>query len=313
MVLYSLSGGGTSAPLFPSTSIASAFQVDNINRDVPDRAVSLLSFSLVIVFLHMLAELRVTQVVCKYVTIVLRIFSEIKVFFGVFALGILFFSLAIEHILRGRASGWFPNATNGTDISNSTDKDGVEFPRNFLGAITSTYFIMGGRYDPVNEELSESTNWALHIMIVIYFFFTVILMLNVLIALINNGFSKGEGNWKLVWLENRLRYVESAENMTYRIPGFRQTYDYFPREIYYTATEEQVKEYMDKMGTSEESTETYERTKESSDDSKSREVTNPELDALTRNVEAQFNIFQQMMDEQVKKGFEEMLKRLKET
>ncbi|KAF9387897.1 hypothetical protein CPC16_006796 [Podila verticillata] len=62
------------------------------------------------------------------------------------------------------------------------------------------------------------------------------------------------------------------------------------------------------MSTSEESTETYERTKESSDDSKSREVTNPELDALTRNVEAQFNIFQQMMDEQVKKGFEEMLK-----
>ncbi|KAF9390666.1 hypothetical protein CPB97_008729 [Podila verticillata] len=299
--------------------VASVFQVDNINKDDPDRAVCLLSFSLVIVFLHMLAELRVIKVVCKYVTIVLRIFSAIKVFFGVFALGILFFSLAIEHILRGRAAGWFPNATNGTDISNSTDKDGIDFPRNFFGAITSTYFIMGGRYDPVNEELSESTNWALHIMIVIYFFFTVILMLNVLIALINNGFGNGEGNWRLVWLENRLRYVESAENMTYRIPGFRQTYDYFPREIYYTATEEQVKEYMDRMGTSEkrtetyESAETYESTKDPFDDSKSQDVTNPESDALTRNVEAQFNIFQKMMDEQMKKGFEEMLKRLKET
>lgn len=83
-----------------------------------------------------------TRVVCKYVTIILQIFSEIKVFFAVFALGILFFSLAIEHILRGRASGWFPNATNGTDSSNNTDKDGIDFPKNFFGAITSTYFIM---------------------------------------------------------------------------------------------------------------------------------------------------------------------------
>lgn len=70
---------------------------------------------------------------------------------------------------------------------------------------------------------------------------------------------------------------------------------------------------MKRMGTDEESTETYESTKDSSDNSKSQDVTNPESDALTRSVEEQFDIFQQMMDKQVKKGFEEMLKRLKET
>lgn len=89
-----------------------------------------------------MAELRVIRVVCKYVTIILRIFSEIQVFFAVFALGILFFSLAIEHILRGRAIGDFPVPMNGTDTSNSMSADGIIFPRHFLAAITSTFFIM---------------------------------------------------------------------------------------------------------------------------------------------------------------------------
>ncbi|KAG0334512.1 hypothetical protein BG000_008286, partial [Podila horticola] len=197
--------------------VASIFQLVNIKEGNPDRAVWLLSFSLVIVFLHMVAELRVFRPVCKYVTIVLRIISDIKIFFAVFALGLLYFSLAIEHVLRGRSSGVFRVRVPSDDIdtSNSTNPDGFDFPRHFLGAITSTYFIMGGRYDPVNEELKTGDNWALHIMIVIYFFFTVILMLNVLIALINGGFDKADGYWHLVLLENRLRYVESAENMSY--------------------------------------------------------------------------------------------------
>ncbi|KAF9415427.1 hypothetical protein BGZ94_000102, partial [Podila epigama] len=101
----------------------------------------------------------------------------------------------------------------------------------------------GGRYDPIDNELSEDSNWALHIMVSIYFFFTVIVMLNVLIALINGGFNKGEVNWRLVWLENRLRYVESAENMSYHVPGYRQAHDWFPKEIYYTATKKQVDDY----------------------------------------------------------------------
>ncbi|KAF9312352.1 hypothetical protein BG003_006380 [Podila horticola] len=103
------------------------------------------------------------------------------------------------------------------------------------------YALRGGRYDPVRKEPSEGPNAAMQVILVIYFFFTVILMLNVLIALINSGFNQGDGTWRLVWLENRLRYVESAEEMTYHIP------DWFPREINYTATKEQVVEYENKM------------------------------------------------------------------
>ncbi|KAF9338157.1 hypothetical protein BG006_009532 [Podila minutissima] len=286
---------------------ASFIQLDNINENNPLRAGWLLSFSLIIVFLHMLAELRVIRVVCKYVTIILRIFSEIQVFFAVFALGILFFSLAIEHILRGRAIGDFPVSMNGTDTSNSTSADGIIFPRHFLAAITSTFFIMGGRYEPVANELSREENWALHIMIVIYFFFTVILMLNVLIALLNIGFSKADGDWHLVWLENRLRYVESAENMSYRIPGFRQTYDWFPREIYYTATPEQVQQYNERMPQDEEETGSYESTLDNTHKSR---VPNPDA-MIQKNVKDHLNTFQKQMDDQMKKHLDGFLKQIK--
>jgi hypothetical protein len=98
-------------------------------------------------------------------------------------------------------------------------------------------------------------------MMMVFFFFTVIVMLNVLIgkslrvsvvialvpfleaysllclgpsltlhssvfvffilcvALINNAITDGDQSWQLDWMEYRMRYIESAENMTYDIPG----------------------------------------------------------------------------------------------
>ncbi|KAF9568609.1 hypothetical protein EC968_002871 [Mortierella alpina] len=103
----------------------------------------------------------------------------------------------------------------------------------------------GGRYDSVTDEFDEQ-EWSFHVMMIIYFFFTAILLLNVLIALINVAFEVGDNNWRLVWLENRLAYVESAENMTYHIPGFRQAHSWFPNEIYYSATISQVRDYQTK-------------------------------------------------------------------
>ncbi|KAF9312351.1 hypothetical protein BG003_006379 [Podila horticola] len=135
---------------------------------------------------QLISDFRVFQVMCKYLTTVIRVIVEIRVFFMVFALGTPCFEAV--------------PATAAT----TTD---------------------GGRYDPVSKELSEGSNPGLQAMMVIYIFFTVILMLNVLIdniafriSLINGGFNHGEGNWRYVCLENRLRYVETAEEMSYHIP-----------------------------------------------------------------------------------------------
>ncbi|KAF9944452.1 hypothetical protein BGZ70_004633 [Mortierella alpina] len=101
---------------------------------------------------------------------------------------------------------------------------------------------MGGRFDPIEKEL-ESENWAFHAVMAVYFFFTVIIMLNVLIALINKAFTKGDDDWRLDWIESRLHYIELAENLSYHIPGFRQTHNWFPNEIYFAATAKEVEEY----------------------------------------------------------------------
>ncbi|KAG0030133.1 hypothetical protein BGZ81_003001 [Podila clonocystis] len=215
-------------------------QMINISQKNENGATWDLSFSIVIIFFHMISELRVLEGVCKYVAIAIRVLGEIRVFFGIFALGILSFTIAIQHVLRGRAVGELAGCSSDSN-----------FPCNFFEAITSTFFIMGGRYDPVSKELDASATGVLdaplQIMMLIYFLFTVVLMLNVLIALINIGFIKGEVIARLLVLENRLRYVEIAEEMSYHIPGFRESSNWFPREIYYTATGAQVSEYEDKV------------------------------------------------------------------
>ncbi|KAF8928013.1 hypothetical protein BGZ58_009945 [Dissophora ornata] len=104
--------------------------------------------------------------------------------------------------------------------------------------------IVGGIWDPVSDDFAEK-QFGFQLMMALFFFFTVILMLNVLIALINVAFANGDDGWRLR-TESRLRYIESAENMSYHIPGFRQTYNYFPREIYFSATPQQVHEHRNK-------------------------------------------------------------------
>jgi hypothetical protein len=100
---------------------------------------------------------------------------------------------------------------------------------------------MGGVWDPVSDDF-KSDNFGFHMMMVLYFFTSVVLMLNVLIALINVAFNKGDDGWRLTWIEWRIRYIEAAENMSYHIPGFRQTYDFFPDEIYFSVPHKQWQE-----------------------------------------------------------------------
>ncbi|KAK3843851.1 MAG: hypothetical protein J3R72DRAFT_440090 [Linnemannia gamsii] len=188
---------------------------------------ALLSFSVLFIFLHFLFELRVNKSVCHFVTIIIQIFEKIKIFFFIFAGGILAFTIAILHLLQ---------SCKGDDCPTS------EFPSNFLRAMSATYFFMGGIYDPISP-LFNSDRVAFHLMMVVFFFFTVILMLNVLISLISLAFSDGDETWRLTWIENRLRYIESAENMSYHIPGFREEHNWFPKEIYYSATPQQVRDY----------------------------------------------------------------------
>ncbi|KAF9339784.1 hypothetical protein BGZ91_004716 [Linnemannia elongata] len=185
-------------------------------------------YQLLIISGH-LFELRVAKSVCHFVTIIIQVIKTIRVFFFIFAAGLLGFTIAILHLLRGC-------------VNSSCSHLSEDFPTNFLEAISAVYFVMGGRYDPFDNDF-KSGGFAFHFMLVVFFFFTAILMLNVLIALINLAFNDGDQTWRLTWLENRMRYVESAENMTYINPAFRETQSCFPSTVFYSATPQQVRNY----------------------------------------------------------------------
>lgn len=71
------------------------------------------------------------------------------------------------------------------------------------------------------------------------------------IALINHAFDDGDKTWELDWLQNRMRFVESAQNMGYDLEGaidvlqYQMIFNthYYSETIYYTATTLQVREY----------------------------------------------------------------------
>ncbi|KAG0309425.1 hypothetical protein BGZ98_002613 [Dissophora globulifera] len=193
----------------------------------------LLSFSVLAVFVNMLYELRVNMMVCKYVTIIQRAVGEILAFFVIFGVGIATFTIAILHVLHACPAG------------SCTRDPTSQYPTQFFGALTSTFFFLAGRFGPINDELS-SEDWGFKVMMIFCYLFTNIVMMNVLISLFSMTFIKGDDFWRLTWLECRLRYIESAENMSYHIQGFRDSHDYFPKEIYYTAEPLKVNAFFEK-------------------------------------------------------------------
>ncbi|KAF9284641.1 hypothetical protein BGZ68_004516 [Mortierella alpina] len=202
-------------------------------EDNPSGYTKTLSFAVLVVSLHVVFELRVFKSVCKWVSIIQLPVAGIRAFFLIFATGIVAFTIATLHVLKA------------CPLSGVCEKRVSRFPVNFMGALSATYFFMGGRYDLVAGEF-ETEGWEFHLVMAVYFFFTVIVMLNVFIALINVAFNMDDENWRLDWNESRLRYIEAAENMSYDIPGFRQSHNWFPKEIFYTATLQEVRAFREK-------------------------------------------------------------------
>ncbi|KAF9361006.1 hypothetical protein BGX34_007377 [Mortierella sp. NVP85] len=204
----------------------SVCQIVNILTDNNHGNISVLSFSVLFVALHFMFELRVNKSVCHFVTIIIRTLAKIQVFFVIFAAGIVAFAIAILHLLRGS-----PVHKLDQDYLDNN----VTFPGDFYQAIATTYFYMGGIWDSASEDFHNG-NFAFQTLMMLYFFFTTILLLNLLISLINVAFDDAAETWELVWMENKLRYIERAETITYNIPGYRESSSWFPNEIYYSAT-----------------------------------------------------------------------------
>ncbi|KAI8594414.1 hypothetical protein EDD21DRAFT_428026 [Dissophora ornata] len=120
---------------------ASIDQLVVISKRDPQGNTRALSFSVLVVFLHMVFELRINQSVCKFVTIIKVAVYETGVFFILFGVGILAFAIAILHLLRSCPyEGCAPSKSSNS--SNSSNSSKSEFSTNFFTVLFNTYFFM---------------------------------------------------------------------------------------------------------------------------------------------------------------------------
>ncbi|KAF9953189.1 hypothetical protein BGZ72_005614 [Mortierella alpina] len=184
-----------------------------------------LSFIVPLIGLQFLFELRVNKAMCRFVTIIVGIVSDIWIFFVIFFVSNVAFGTAILHLCK-------------SIHNDSTSK----FPANFYLAITSTFFFMAGRFDPISVEFDKGY-WELHLMMVLYLFFNIIILVNVLIAIINVAFSSANTHWQLVWQKHRLGFAANAEELVKSVSFKAPKKHDWPQEIYYTVTPSQRRAY----------------------------------------------------------------------
>ncbi|KAG0306024.1 hypothetical protein BGZ98_003087 [Dissophora globulifera] len=211
-------------------------------------ALRALSFSMVIIYIHIIFELRVFKNVCKVATIVVNILLEIPAFFLILAIFILSFAHSINHLteVNFRAADCPPDIDSAAPPS-ICNAQRSEFPKNYLQAVSATYFFMTGDYGPVATSLTDG-HWTSQLMVGLFFFLTAVLMMNVVIALMNGVYSEAVITAQQTWLRNRVELVASAENLSYFLPYFQDQFDYFPKYVYYTATHKEVEDYQKKYG-----------------------------------------------------------------
>ncbi|KAF9333443.1 hypothetical protein BGZ91_011251 [Linnemannia elongata] len=164
------------AAVFALPLAGSIVQILNIVNMNEKGDISLLSYSVLVIFLHCLFELRVKKNICYFVTIIL----EITGIWGSFG-------------------------------------DSLEL---------------------------EGRSWSFDLIMVIYVILMALISLNILIALMNDGFKDAKNTSTAAWMQFKLAHIEEAESITYNIPGFRKAYEWkVPDVIYYTATLQQQEEY----------------------------------------------------------------------
>ncbi|KAG0021946.1 hypothetical protein BGZ80_001378 [Entomortierella chlamydospora] len=201
--------------------------------------ISALSFGILALYLNLLFELRVLKPLGIVVNIILNIARSIVWFFMVLTLFLVSFTLALQHLLHTRQ--YRQNCIIGENTCDLQDYPG-EYPRNFFMALIDTYFFLAGRYDPVASSLTSGST-SFRIMMLIFFIFTAILLLNILIALMNDGFELSKKQGEVAWHKQLSDVIAEVER--FLMPKkYHKKSDYFPSYIYYYASEQEAENYV---------------------------------------------------------------------
>ncbi|KAF9357797.1 hypothetical protein BGX26_003058 [Mortierella sp. AD094] len=173
----------------------------------PDQ-IPALSFAILAIYVNMLLELRIFKPLGIVVNIIFNIGRKIVWFLLILTLFLVSFTLALQHLLHTRR---YHLACIIGDTQDCPLKDYPgDYPPNFFEALTDTYFFLAGRYDPVASSLTEGST-SFRIMMLIFFMFTAILLLNILIALMNDGFELSQKQGEVAWHKQLSEVIAEAE------------------------------------------------------------------------------------------------------
>ncbi|KAG0235330.1 hypothetical protein BGX31_004268 [Mortierella sp. GBA43] len=194
-----------------------------------------LSFAILFLYLNILFELRVIKQLGIVVNIILNITKGITWFFLIVGLFLISFTHALLHLLHTRRY----QPCSEKEYCETDFPDG--YPQTFSRALFTTFFFLGGRFDSVESSLNKGTT-SYGIMMVTFYFFTTILLLNILIALMNDAYNESKDQGQLAWLKQWSEVISEVE-IFMMTKTARQNRNYFPDYIYYGASEQEAELY----------------------------------------------------------------------
>ncbi|KAF8920945.1 hypothetical protein BGZ58_004209, partial [Dissophora ornata] len=180
-----------------------------------------------------LFELRPIKQIGVVVNIILNIAEKIIWFAVIFAIFIIGFTQALLHMLHTRKE-----VPCGDNCEGGVFQD--DYPTNFLSALSATYFFLAGIYDPVSEPM-EGGGVSFHIMMTIFFTFTSILFLNILIAVMNDAFNESKEQGEVAWLKQWSEVIADMEFIFFSRERYNGNYS--PDYIYYGSGEKDANDY----------------------------------------------------------------------
>ncbi|KAG0307214.1 hypothetical protein BGZ98_000788 [Dissophora globulifera] len=208
--------------------------LDEITRtDRGPSQISWISFAVLAYYLNFLFELRAVESLGTVVNIMIKIAKRIVWFALVFVLFLVGFTHALLHLLHTRK---YDDCKTDDPMRPCAPEDFPDtYPSRFFPALSSTYFFLAGRYDPVNNAL-DSVVPSVHVMMCIFYTFTAILFLNILIAVMNDAFNDTTKQGQIARLEQWSEIIAEAESIFLDNSRLMNS-NYFPDYVFYGGNE----------------------------------------------------------------------------
>ncbi|KAG0328436.1 hypothetical protein BGZ99_005301 [Dissophora globulifera] len=195
--------------------------------------ISWISFAVLAYYLNFLFELRAVESLGTVVNIMIKIAKRIVWFAIVFVLFLVGFTHALLHLLHTRK---YDDCKTDDPTRPCAPEDFPDtYPSRFFPALSSTYFFLAGRYDPVNNAL-DSVVPSVHVMMCIFYTFTAILFLNILIAVMNDAFNDTTKQGQIARLEQWSEIIAEAESIFLNNSRLMNS-NYFPDYVFYGGNE----------------------------------------------------------------------------